>query len=69
MFVRIGDKVKLSKVRLIELSKNEPERAKMFKDQIGVITGFDDVTWHYIVKFGNQEFSIRKYNLEHVKEN
>lgn len=60
----IGDKVRVKDRYILEIAKKDFELAKSLVGVIGEIVMFDDITWHFIVRFDNKEYSVRHYQIE-----
>lgn len=66
--MRIGDKVKIKYEYILKIAKKDLELAKSLANKTGVIINFDDITWYFLVRFDNNEFSFRKFQLEKVND-
>lgn len=64
----IGSYVFIKERCISELRKKNPELASSLAYKVGKIVGFDGTTWTFNVKFGDEEYSLRKYQLEEISE-
>lgn len=64
----IGSYVFIKECCVSELRKKDPELASSLAYKVGKIVGFDGATWTFNVKFGDEEYSLRRYQLEEISE-
>ena len=64
----IGSYVFIKERCISELRKKNPELASSLAYKVGKIVGFDGATWTFNVKFGDEEYSLRRYQLEEISE-
>lgn len=64
----IGSYVFIKERCISELRKKNPELASSLAYKVGKIVGFDGTTWTFNVKFGDEEYSLRRYQLEEISE-
>lgn len=64
----IGSYVFIKERCISELRKKDPELASSLAYKVGKIVGFDGATWTFNVKFGDEEHSLRRYQLEEISE-
>lgn len=64
----IGSNVKVKRDFIIKIAKNNFELVKFLANKIGVVIEFDDITWHWVVKFDDRKYSFRWYHLEEIDE-
>ena len=48
--------------------KKDTKLASSLAYKVGKIVGFDGTTWTFNVKFGDEEYSLRRYQLEEISE-
>lgn len=64
----IGDKVQIKEEYILKIAKKNFELAKYLVNKTGEIIKFDEITWYYIVKFDDKEFSFRRFHLKKVNK-
>lgn len=66
--MRQGAKVKVKYQYILKIAEKNFELAKFLADKTGVIIGFDDITWYFLVKFEDKELSFRRFHLDEVDD-
>lgn len=60
----IGDKVKVREEYVLKIAEKNFEVAKFLANNTGIVIGFDEITWHYQIKFEDREYWFRRFKLE-----
>lgn len=64
--MHIGDKVQVKEEYLKKIANKDSELAKFLFNKIGMIVGFDEITWYFIVEFDDKKLWFRRFHLTHV---